>query len=321
MSKNKRKIINCYYKDSRSGIGDFIRGSIFLYEFCEKNHIDFDIDFSHHPILKYLNIDAPYDYSADDINCMTSISESRLNQSDCDFYHIMEKEINKILKTKKENNYIFCNFSEVLMVDSLNVMPSINNKKLSSRCFEWFNSKIKLNYTINSDVEKYLKSINLSAKQFNIVHLRVGDDASFFKSSKKINHFDKDWFPDKKSCFSLCLRIYQSLQKKPLLILSDNNEIKEYIKQESIYQNLRIYIPHIKSAHTQKNPSFVKNKSIEVQDDSFYYTCFDARLIELSSSVRSFSVYFWGSGFSSWFCKIFGVPFFSRQFVKLIDMR
>ena len=320
MSINKRKIINCYYKDSRSGLGDFIRGSIFLYEFCEKNNLDFDIDFSHHPIFKYLNIESSYDYLPEDIKCLTSECESKLTDTDR-FYNIMMEEVQNMLDSKDENLYIFCNFSECLLLDDLNIMPSINNKKLSPSCFDWFNSKIKFNQTIVDDVNKYLKSLNLQKKDFNIIHLRTGDDSAFFKKTKKVNHFDKNWFPDEEDCFSLCFRVYQSLQKKPLLVLSDNNKVKEYIRQKSIDLDLNIYVPHLKSSHTQEKPSFYQEETINVTEDSFYYTCFDARLISLSSSVRSFSVYFWGSGFSAWLSKIFGIPFFSRPFVKLIDRR
>ena len=198
----------------------------------------------------------------------------------------------------------------------LNILPSINNKKLSDSCIDWFSSKIKFSSQINNDVDLLLNKFNLSQGEFDIVHLRLGDESSFLNTDNLTNHFDKNWFPDKEDCYRMCLACLKSSLNKPLLILSDNNEIKKHIKEKSQKNRLPIYVPHLQSSHTQKEPSYDNTVSLKVEDDSFYYAAFDAKLISLSCSVRSFSVYFWGSGFSCWFAKIFNKPFYCRPFIK-----
>jgi hypothetical protein len=58
---NIHKIVNVYqetYNNNKkaTGLGDFIRGSIYLIQFCNKYNINYDIDISNHPISNYLNI-------------------------------------------------------------------------------------------------------------------------------------------------------------------------------------------------------------------------------------------------------------------------
>jgi len=53
-----KKIVNTLqqqYKNSIGmGFGDFLRGSFYLLEFCRSKNIEFDIDFSQHPIEQFL---------------------------------------------------------------------------------------------------------------------------------------------------------------------------------------------------------------------------------------------------------------------------
>ena len=39
-----------------SGVGDFIRGSYFLMQFCEENQLLFNINMLNHPISRFLEI-------------------------------------------------------------------------------------------------------------------------------------------------------------------------------------------------------------------------------------------------------------------------
>jgi len=315
MAKIRPKIVNCFYDETRSGIGDFLRGSIFLYDFCLNNGIDFDIDIKHHRISEFLKIESIYNYQKEDIVCLSSISESKLRNGS-DFYKTMYDELFNVLELKEDITYLFCNFSDILKYKSLDIIPSLNNQKLSQGCIDWFSSKIQFSEVINNDAESFIKEKNLSNKPFHIIHLRTGDEEAFFKSTSGKNHFDKNWFPDKNDCYDLCYKIFVSLSRKPCVVLSDNNDVKKHIQSLSNKKNLPIYVPHLKSSHTQQDPSFHVTEQLKVDIDSLYYTALDAKLISLSCSVRSFSVYFWGSGFSCWFSKIFNKPFFCKPFIK-----
>ena len=51
-------IVNVYSQNYANapggGIGDFMRGSCFLLQFCITNNLRFDVDYNSHPITKYL---------------------------------------------------------------------------------------------------------------------------------------------------------------------------------------------------------------------------------------------------------------------------
>ena len=44
------------YQVNASGLGDFIRGSNFLMEFCDNNNIPYNINLLNHPVSQFLNI-------------------------------------------------------------------------------------------------------------------------------------------------------------------------------------------------------------------------------------------------------------------------
>ena len=46
-----RSVVNCYHSNSSSGIGDFLRGSLYLSE----TYSDFNMSLDHHPISQFLS--------------------------------------------------------------------------------------------------------------------------------------------------------------------------------------------------------------------------------------------------------------------------
>ena len=93
--------------------------------------------------------------------------------------------------------------------------------------------------------------------------------------------------------------------------MSDSNELKKFIKlkleSEKEYE-LPIFIMHEESSHTQKNPNTAIKQNLEIDKSGLYYAVLDMKIASLAKEVTSYSVYFWGSGFINWICKIYDVP-------------
>jgi hypothetical protein len=92
-----------------------------------------------------------------------------------------------------------------------------------------------------------------------------------------------------------------------LVVISDSNNLKKYIKKRAIKLGLPFYIFHENSNHTQTKPSSFHG-NIEVTDDCVFYSLFDLKLLSMAESALSYSVYNHGSGFFSWICKIYEIP-------------
>ena len=54
-TNEKPKLVNCFYDGAISGFGDFLRGSIHLYQRCKSHNLDFDIDIKNHPINEFIS--------------------------------------------------------------------------------------------------------------------------------------------------------------------------------------------------------------------------------------------------------------------------
>lgn len=292
--KQKRgKIINCFYEGSNGGFGDFLRGSVNLFNHCMSKGFDFDIDINRHKISKHFkHKNSQYEnFNIDDL---------ALNlQNTKHFIHALKRHTEKCILTTKpeETKYIFSNYHPCLtdskdIINYLNLMPPINN-----RCCAFLQDKLQFSDEINDSVYRKLKEENLKTSKFNIIHFRLGDQNSFSDHGENLEDLYKD-------CLLKCF-LKLSEDDKPIIVLSDSNDLKKYLKEKS--KILPIYILHLESNHMQKNPSGFSGE-IKTTDDGVFYAVFDMKLITLANSVESHSVYKHGSGFVYWIAKIFGVP-------------
>jgi len=296
----KGEIINCFYGGSTSGFGDFLRGSIHLYNRCKSMGVGFNIDVSHHDINEFIKTNYNKKFNKSDIYCIISKvkEEGWTNQN-----KEINYKINKIFLNikEKETKYIFthfdflCNIKNDKMIDFINKSPS-----LSKDCCKFFRENIKFSDLLKRSVKTELKKHNLKTRKFNIVHFRIGDDISFYKKDDTNNKYYEE-----------CLEICEKKTKKykyPLVVLSDNNDLKSYLEKKSKEKKINLIVFHKESCHTQENPSDSENK-INVTKSGLFYAAFDMMLISLASRSSSYSVYGHGSGFITWICKIYNVPF------------
>ena len=291
--QTKGKVINCFYEGSNGGFGDFLRGSVNLFNHCMSKGFDFDIDINRHKISKYFK---HRNSQHENFN----IDDLALNlQNTKHFVHILKKHTeNCMLRTKRqETKYIFSNYHPCLtdsrdVINYLNLMPPLNN-----RCCAFLKSRLQFTDQINSFVDDCLKQEGLKPIGYNIIHFRLGDQNSFSDHGKNLEELYKD-------CLVKCF-FKSNEDDKPIIVLSDSNDLKKYLKEKN--KTLPIHILHLESNHIQKNPSGFSGE-IKTTDDGIFHAVFDMKLVTLANSVESHSVYKHGSGFIYWIAKIFSTP-------------
>lgn len=304
-SNSKNKIVNCFYEGAISGFGDFLRGSIHLYNRCKSHGLDFDIDLSNHPISEFITTKHKGAVNKDQIDCIPSsvFKESNMH------YH---KRVNGFLFEKLCNakgfTPIFSNFDYFLsasqehLINIINLLPPLKDE-----CKKWFQDNLVFDQKVKSFADEQLKNLGIKPKEFDIIHFRLGDEVAFRDGIRP-----PFWVPDDELSFKICKKIVEERESKlPILFFSDCNELKKHVAEKSLELGLPIKVVHFESSHMQKqtDPNKQYLAEIEYSKESLFYTAVDIRLISLAKTARSFSVYPWGSGFITWVCKIYGIPF------------
>lgn len=300
-----KRVINCFYEDSHGGIGDFLRGSIYLYKYCEDRSIKFYIDTRYHPISKHIKTKQIFSYETlDIIDVYKKINKSRTTplSSVKKFYSRVKKETNNaIMKNCSKKIFIYTNYSDLFLLNEADVIPSITHtENLTESCKKFFRENLIFSEEINNHVKEILRENNLKSGEFGVVHFRLGDERSFLGleyASTSVSFTN---------LLSICKERIKTNQK-PIIVLADNNKLKEYLSKKAKEENIPIIIPHLKSNHSQKRPSQAIESIERITKDDCFYIATDMKIITLANRVDCYSVYFWGSGFATWIAKIFNV--------------
>ena len=291
-------IINVYqliYNENRlaTGLGDFIRGSYFLMEFCKKYNFKYFIDFSNHPVKIFLK-----KYNKSQLNEKIKNIYKKINKCELDNFNPVIDN-NKFINNYS-NKQIHFNFLEYLSNQEKNkenifiytiTFPNeglINNyKKIMQDILEPTN---KINLLVNIK----LKILDLKQYSYEVIHIRCGDE---YLSDKIINSHQIN--------INFILSELNELNpNKKYLLISDNNNIKSFIKKK--YNFINILYNDI--VHTgEKN---------EINLKQLENTILDFYLISKSKNVMSYSVYQHGSGFSKWCAFTYDIPYYCKYFGK-----
>jgi hypothetical protein len=303
----KAKLTNCYHKECFSGIGDFFRGSIHLYEECKENNIRFGLSLGNHPIgefLKFKDEDCPDKELIYDIPLKYSKTEKSIGLPEFSFL-----ELQKIIEVIKDmdggNKFVFSNYHKILHKNMISYINSFNSLLLSDDLCKWFRKNLYFSEDVDDFVDSFLRENNISKNEFQVMHFRLGDLQSFSIENEKKESFEKD--------IDYFIEIIKRQQNTNLLILSDNNDFKDLISKHKDEFKYPIYTVHKKSSHCQKTNGHL---DLDNNKNSFLYLAVDLKLMTIAQRVDSYSSYFWGSGFSCWISKLFSVPFICRPFFK-----
>lgn len=289
-------IINVYqlmYNENKvaTGLGDFIRGSYFLIDFCTKYNFKYFIDLYNHPIKFFLK----------------KYNKNKLNDKMKNIY----KKINKF-----EDN----NFNPV--IDGNNFINNYSDKEIYFSFLKYLTNEEKYNknvfiYSIAFPNEGIvnthkkimrdifeptnqmelltnikLKMLNLKSQSYEVIHIRCGDEYLFGKNMdvSSVN-------------IHLILSELDKLNiNKKYLLISDNNSIKTFIKEK--YNFINILYHDI--VHTGENSEIIVKK--------LENTMLDFYLMSKSKNIMAYSVYHHGSGFSKWCAFTYDIPYYCKYF-------
>lgn len=243
------------------GLGDVLRGMISCYAICKQNNYNYIIDIQKHPISNFLKVRS-HKYS--------------------DYI----KYYNKIpfILGNNLNSYIKNNNEEIVVLMTNGSYP-LDVNKVDETIKNILSNIFTRNDTFN---DYYLtKKNNLKLDENYIIHhYRLGDGA-FVRNNLNFNELIK-----------VCNK-YIKDEKNRILVLSDNNELKEYIKKQESYNKNNIILNSIdKIAHIgySKHKDILKDTLVE------FFLVTDCKLI------KTYSVYPWISGFVLYPSILYDIP-------------
>lgn len=200
----------CYnYPKSTWGLGDLIRGTLFIYDFCKLNHYNLSVNTSLHPIYSFLkHNDTRYNQIIDD------------NKDNIPF--ILDHELSSVIHSKlKTNDYIF---------ECSNNHPI----SLSQDAINFVKTLLEPNESIYAEYQTKLLQFN--TKPYQIIHFRLGDNLIYSTSQHAL--FDK--------LYNTHIKPYIN-ENNITYVISDCNSFLEYCTQNVSCNALRFSEP--KSAH------------------------------------------------------------------------
>ena len=283
-SFDRKVVTNCLYDGCSSGIGDFLRGSCFLFEILNPYNVEFHADISNHVIHKYLHLDSNVKIFKDDI-----FDTEKLAKRQDDYIGSLANSLKFAFNSDSYDINLFTHMSDLLYAHQF----KLTDYKLSGDCRKFFQNKISFD---DSVVNKARSLIN---KDYDLIHFRCGD-YELVEHRKEIGFNNQNYNVN----YEDCLQYVKDAQgDKPLVVLSDSNMLKEYLIKH-VDDNVKIF--HTDSCHSSINPGFVSN--VSQSEDKMFYVALDMFLVTQATKVYSYSVYPWGSGFTFWLSKIYNLP-------------
>ena len=291
-NKKLKKLVHVYqlnYVNGKSpGLGDFLRGSFSFMQFSKLYNLVFDIDFSNHPMSKYLeNTDKNNNINYNNIELYENINLSR------------EKLLLEFEKTIKNVNPEFINNTvnwlntkncEVFGFMS-NAYPYFNKYTEEGRNF--VKSKLEPNNMMKQYIDHSLQELGLDKNGYGVIHIRTGDNHLVNNEG-----FTKSFLEKLKIIINTCI-----LPDRRYLIISDSNVLKNMLKTYPNFYILIRDIEHLGGEH-------IKN----TETNGIMNTLLDFYLMSYSNTIISLSVYGHVSGFSKYCSVIYGIPF---KFIKI----
>jgi hypothetical protein len=207
------KVINTlkkHYKNNCGmGIGDFLRGSFVLLHLCKNKNVEFDLDYSQHPISKYLT--------------KKSLDENNVNYDDVEYIH-------SYIDNDYLWNYIVSKNTEIVHLYTNNfVTQNITDEE---RCI--IRDKFIPDNILQIEIENNLKELQLKKNTYSILHIRLGDKYLLNENERISDH----------NFNNLCDIIRNRINtNKPILLLADNTHIKERLSH--IFPNFAFTIKNI----------------------------------------------------------------------------
>jgi hypothetical protein len=267
-----------------TGLGDFIRGSYFLLEFCNNNNIPCNINILNHPVSQFFEM-----YKNKQPLIYNNINKFELTNFNPHISHekfitnISNHSINDdLIKFLSKQNV----FNKKLYIYTI-AYPTLT---IPQKHREYMQRILAPSARIKSLVDKMLSELELVSKNFTIIHIRYGDDFL-------IQHKEKF----KKSHLKAIENTLNNLNtSQKYLLISDNTNIKNILQLNHPF--LKIHLNEI--THT--------GEGLNIETHKLQNTMIDFYLFSHATNIIAFSVYPHGTGFSKWSAETYSVPYSCR---------
>ena len=290
-NRRLKKIVNVYQltyiNGTSTGLGDFLRGSFCFIQFAKLLNIDFDIDISNHPMSKYIENAQPIDGinydSLERLHDQNIVDFSKYEVSKGD--NINDDFVNTTIQWLNLQDGEVCGFYS-------NAFPFFKNH--SQRGKNFINSKLQPNEFMKSYIQTSLDELQLSKNQYDVIHIRSGDEIAFTKQKTvNIGFINK-------------IKIILNQLTKPerkYLVISDSNIVKNQLKSYPNFYMFNKVIEHL-------GGDVLKSAN----NDGVLNTLLDYYLMSYSNYIISLTAYEHVSGFSKYCSILHNIPF---QYVKI----
>ena len=302
-----KTVYNCYYNESSSGIGDFLRGCCYLFDLLDSTETNYGISFAKHDISPYLKSSSKPKFKKEDI-----LDTEKINKELCigaNYIENIKKNIVNVLqKTKDENIFLFTNYSD--FIDNPSKADRIS---ITKNCQEFMQSNLIFSKSIEKKSSDILSNVS---EDYVVMHFRLGDRKIIQSNCLDDSNINTKQYNIKLPEMKRIILDKHKETGKDIIVMSDSNELKQYVqKTMSKKHSGKIHIIHSNSQHCSNNPGFIVEMKIDKKKkkDNMFYVALDMKLITKSSHIYSYSVYPWGSGFVFWLAKIFNIPITSEM--------
>ena len=228
-----KRLVNVYQKTDfingkPPGFGDYLRGSICMYQVAKLLQLDFDLDMNNHPLSNFLierkknPINNEQLYRFENLNYN---GDTRTTNSESFFTNFVEH-----LNSLSNNHPNLVDGTYYLFFNSFPIFT-----KYSMQVRDFISSKLMPNIMMEQNMALKFKALQIDPKTYDVIHIRCGDTFIYDVHVTDTTHTaEKGTTICKNKAF--IDNIIQTLEKyinpnKKYVILSDNNEIKLIIKK------------------------------------------------------------------------------------------
>ena len=325
--KNKiSKVLNVYQEkytndECCTGLGDFIRGSLCLFQYADMRKIECDMHYANHPISNFLQHSSSTEKIEDIEDIEEIIGSDGVYGVDAKSDDVQEEEKEAIIhpfrvfcyKSNHLNNHptlkkINHEFSKIIM-DNPNCIQSHNIFTLYTIAFpaqpisETHKQQVRdalcPNPVLRHKIDATMHRLKIQPKEYNVIHVRTGDEYLIqcaFTSTQLLL-----------DCKRAFLQVFSNheLTKKEndsekYVFISDNVDLKQKIK----YAFPKLIMDTYPITHLGENACGKKEEIANTLVDFF--------LIANARRVFGFSTLKHGTGFSQQCCQLYSIPYTSR---------
>ena len=243
------------------GLGDLLRGTIWLHQMSVKHGFNFAVDIRKHPISQYLVVNPRGRNDA----CENEYVDANMHKIKIMHCDAAVAEFNAIYNASLSTP------EPLLMCTNMQC-----NEPLTVECKQFMKTLLTPNESFAKYITQQNELYNVSS-HYSIMHIRLGDDAFF--ENRTVNG----------SNVNTAAKIISQYAEPNDILISDSYRFKQQLK--SMNTDITMFNTH------PLHLGDLSTRFVERIEDSFKETLYEFFTLTNASSIKTYSVYEWMSGF------------------------